>query len=225
MKQNSKKKKSQKIESKEYFEIKGIIFLAIGLLSFVGIYTNLAGFFSTILQVVSSFLVGMGTFVIPFYIVYLSFKYLQGRGYLKVGKKFKGITLLVVVLIMICGTIYIQSCTNTSDFLGNLSALVKSAANNEEFAIHGGVLAYFITFILYKFIGGIGSYIVYSTLIIISGMLIFDISILEVLNLAKAKKSASKDNKKRRKTAIENNNNKIKNKNHFINIVSKDDED
>ena len=225
MKQNSKKKKSQKIESKEYFEIKGIIFLAIGLLSFVGIYTNLAGFFSTILQVVSSFLVGMGTFVIPFYIVYLSFKYLQGRGYLKVGKKFKGITLLVVVLIMICGTIYIQSCTNTSDFLGNLSALVKSAANNEEFAIHGGVLAYFITFILYKFIGGIGSYIVYSTLIIISGMLIFDISILEVLNLAKAKKSASKDNKKRRKTAIENNNNKIKNKDHFINVVSKDDED
>ena len=225
MKQNSKKKKSQKIESKEYFEIKGIIFLAIGLLSFVGIYTNLAGFFSTILQVVSSFLVGMGTFVIPFYIVYLSFKYLQGRGYLKVGKRFKGITLLVVVLIMICGTIYIQSCTNTSDFLGNLSALVKSAANNEEFAIHGGVLAYFITFILYKFIGGIGSYIVYSTLIIISGMLIFDISILEVLNLAKAKKSASKDNKKRRKTAIENNNNKIKNKDHFINVVSKDDED
>lgn len=227
MKQNSKKKKSQKVEAKEYFEIKGIIFLAIGLLSFVGIYTDFAGFFSTALQVVSSFLVGMGAFVIPLYIVYLSYKYLQGRGYIKIGKKFKGITLLVIVLIMMCGTIFIQGCTNASDFGGNLSTLVKSAVHNEAFSVHGGIIVYFVTFLLYKFLGGVGSYIIYCTLLIISGMLIFDISLLEVFSSAKDKRSTERVNKKKkRKSNIpETDEAAPKGKDHFINVVSKDDED
>lgn len=215
MEKKAKKKPSKK-QGKENFEIKGIIFMAIGLLCLVGIYTDFAGFLSKMLQKVSSLCIGLGLYFIPIYVLYLSYKYLKGRGKIDFHKKFYGVTLFIGVIILLFGTIYIQTCSEPISFSGNLNKLIKLSLGNKNFQIHGGVIAYFITYFLYKFIGGIGSYILYCALAVIAAVITFDISVIDLFLNIKNK------NPKEKKPKEKINNKKVKED--FINIVSKNEE-
>lgn len=195
--------------------------MAVGLLSFVGIYTDFAGFLSNILQKGGTLLLGLGQYVIPIYIIYLAFKYLQGRGQITLNSKFFGITLFVGVIILFFGTIYLQNSNNGSDFNSYINNLVQKSLGYSDSTIHGGVIAFLVTYLLYISIGGVGSYILYSTLVIISVTTVFDISIIEVYSsLKQREKKVKKVSNRKSKKDDEG-----KAKSAFINIVDKDDED
>ena len=165
-------------------EIKGIIFIAIGFLSFVAIYTNLAGLLSTFSQRICFFVLGVGAYAIPFYLLYLGFSYLKNNGKVDIDKRLGGVTLLVLTFILLVGTVYIQTSENPDSFGKNLKTIVSLIGDGKG-GFNGGVVVYFVTFTLYKLIGAIGSYIVYAALAIISFMIIFKLSVLEVGNKAK----------------------------------------
>ncbi|WP_347562780.1 DNA translocase FtsK 4TM domain-containing protein, partial [Clostridium sp. HBUAS56017] len=182
---NSKKStKSSKESSK--MEIKGIIFVAIGLLTSIAIYTDLAGFLSSFAQRVCHLVIGIGSYMLPIYLLYLGYTYFKERGNITLGKRFYGVTLFIVVIIFISGTIYIQSVEDPDNFGGNLVTIFNLVAEGER-ALNGGLIGYIITFPLYKFIGAVGSYILYIALLIIASILAFDFSVVKAGEVAKNK--------------------------------------
>ena len=228
MKGSSKKKKGKKVEVKDNFEIKGIVLIGVGLLCFIGIYTDIAGFLSNVLQKIGNLLLGFGAYLLPIYIIYLSIMYLIGRGTIKLNKKFYGVTLFLGVIILFLGTLYLQNGPDPDNFNVNFSNIIDSSINNKGIILHGGLISFFITYFLYKFIGGIGSYILYSCIIIISAIITFEISIMELfsssITSSKEKKSKKMKNKsKNNNEEYKSNNNNTKSS--FINIVDKDNED
>lgn len=181
-------------------EIKGIIFIAIGFLSLVAIYTNLAGLLSAFSQRICFFVLGVGAYAIPFYLLYLGFSYLKNNGKVDIDKRLGGVTLLVLTFILLVGTIYIQTSENPDSFGRNLKTIVSLIGDGKG-GFNGGVVVYFVTFTLYKLIGAIGSYIVYAALAIISFMIIFKLSVLDVGNKAKDMKKNIKFKNKSEKQA------------------------
>ena len=191
-------KKEEKIINNT--EIKGIIFIAIGFLSFVAIYTNLAGLLSTFSQRICFFVLGVGAYAIPFYLLYLGFSYLKNNGKVDIDKRLGGVTLLVLTFILLVGTIYIQTSESPDSFGKNLKTIVSLIGDGKG-GFNGGVVVYLVTFTLYKLIGAIGSYIVYAALAIISFMIIFKLSVLDVGNKAKDMKKNIKFKNNREKKA------------------------
>lgn len=193
-------KKEEKIINNT--EVKGIIFIAIGFLSFVAIYTNLAGLLSTFSQRICFFVLGVGAYAIPFYLLYLGFSYLKNNGKVDIDKRLGGVTLLVLTFILLVGTIYIQTSESPDSFGKNLKTIVSLIGDGKG-GFNGGVVVYFVTFTLYKLIGAIGSYIVYAALAIISFMIIFKLSVLDVGNKAKdMKKNIKIKNNKEKKAKV-----------------------
>ncbi|MCI7442439.1 MAG: DNA translocase FtsK [Clostridium sp.] len=182
MSDNKEEKKKEKLINNT--EIKGIIFIAIGFLSFVAIYTNLAGLLSVFAQRIFFFVLGVGAYAIPIYLLYLGFSYLKNNGTVDIDKRLGGVTLLVLTFILLVGTIYIQTSENPDSFGKNLKTIVSLIGDGKG-GFNGGVVVYLVTFTLYKLIGAIGSYIVYIALAIISFMIIFKLSVLDVGNKAK----------------------------------------
>lgn len=206
---NNKKNKSiskyTKIseEINENFEIKGIVSIAVGILLAVGIYTDLAGFLSNFSQFVVHLLLGISGYLLPVYVLYLSYKYLNGKGKFNLSKKFYGVTGIIILVILALGTIYIQASPEPLDFRENLSNLSKNVSSG-VITVNGGVISYVISYIFYKLIGGVGSYILYVALGIISSILTFNISVLKIGEDVKNKGEKFKKGKIRSKVPKEN---------------------
>ena len=218
MNTRSKKKKTQKKQETNNFEIKGVIFIAIAILSFVAIYTDYAGFLSNVAQKLFYILLGIGAFFLPIYLLFLGFKYFAGRGKIILSKRFYGITIFSVVIILLLGTVFMQSQRDPSAFGDNFSVIVDNAFKNEV-GVNGGVIAYLITFLLYKFLGGIGSYVLYSSLVVISIIITFDISLVDLIGNAKSK---NKQTKKLKNKELPD---ETKEKEKFLQVIPKAEEE
>ncbi|MCR4944681.1 MAG: DNA translocase FtsK [Clostridium sp.] len=162
------------------------MFISAGILSSIAIYTNLAGFLSSFFQKLGHLLIGTGISLLPLFLLYLGYSYLKGRGKFDLGKGFFGVALLCSMLVLIFGTIYIQSCEYPDSFSGNFFAIVNDAAD-EANTLNGGIIGYMISYPLYKLVGFIGSYIIYVAALIISAILSFNFSVFRLSEIAKIK--------------------------------------
>lgn len=197
-KKSIKKNETIKNDIKDV-EIKGIIFIAAGILTSIAIYTNLAGFLSSFAQRISHLLIGTGTFLLPLFLLYLGYSYFKGRGNFDLGKGFIGITILYLIMILICSTLYIQACDDPELFGENFFTLINNVADGKT-SLNGGIIGYIISFPLYKLIGFVGSYILYITALIISGILSFNFSVFKLSEMAKVKGMEYKNKEKKRKS-------------------------
>lgn len=219
----SKAKKSKtKDNDKINPDIVGIIYMATGLILAVAIYTSFAGVLSKLAQNVSYALIGIGSYTLPIYLLYFGFQYIKTRGTISLkDKKVIGISLFVIIIMLTCGTINIQTLYNPNNFMEN----IKSIAINESRVIHGGMFSYLICYPLYKFVGSIGSYILFFALSLIAVIFIFDITLYDLGLTVASKSEQIKNNRKQkliRKEPLDNS--KKKRESNFINIVDKDEE-
>ena len=73
-------------------DIAGIIYMASGFVLGIAIYTDFAGALSVIAQKLSYGLIGIGSYVLPLYLIYFGFEYIKTRGNISLKtKKFIGI--------------------------------------------------------------------------------------------------------------------------------------
>lgn len=210
---NSKKK-----EETINVDIAGIIYIASGIILGIAIYTSLAGVLSSLAQKLSYALIGIGAYTLPLYLIYFGFQYIKTRGNIKLNKNFFGVSLLVIVIMLTCGTINIQTLDNPNEFFENLKLIIS----NDNGIIHGGIISYFVCYPLYKFIGSLGSYILLFTFSIIAIILIFDITLYDLgIKVANQGEKLKKNRKVKEKER--NKNKEIKESNSFINIVDKEE--
>ena len=101
--------KSKKDENTINPDIVGIVYIATGIILGIAIYTSLAGILSSLAQRISYVVIGIGANALPIYLIYFGFQYIKTRGNIKFNKRFFGMTILVVVIMLTFGTINIQS--------------------------------------------------------------------------------------------------------------------
>lgn len=175
-KKNTKKrtKKKKTLDN----DIKSIVYIVIGLLLTIAIYTNLAGVLSHISRKYIYNLVGLGAFVLPLYLIYFGVNMIISKGEIVYSRRLFGITLIVITLIFLSATIKVQSL-NQETFKSSLKLIMGES----DLTLHGGFLGHLIAFPLSKFIGYIGSYILYSSLLFIGITQVFDITIYSIVKL------------------------------------------
>ena len=153
-------------------DIKSIMYIVIGLVLTIAIYTNLAGILSYISRKYIYNFIGVGAFILPLYLVYWGINMIISNGNISFSRKLFGVNLVAITLILFASTIKIQSL---SEFSFKLSLINIMKENN--LSIHGGFIGHVISYPLAKLIGYIGCYIVYISLIFIGIMQIFNITI------------------------------------------------
>lgn len=173
-KKNPAKKRQQ--DSAVNPDIIGIIYIATGLILGIAIYTNLAGALSSLAQKISCAVIGVGEYALPVYLIYFGFQYIKSRGNIELNKNFFGMTMFIIVIMLICGTLNIQGSEEPSNFIDNFKAIIY---DKSEF-VHGGITSYLVCYPLYKLIGFLGTYIVLFSFSVISIILIFDITLYDL---------------------------------------------
>ena len=217
-KSKSSTAKGKKDESAVNPDIVGIAYIATGIILGIAIYSSLAGILSSLAQRVSCAVMGVGANALPIYLMYFGFQYIKTRGNIKFNKNFIGITILVIVVMLTFGTINIQSLDLESDFFENIKLIISDNTKT----MHGGIIAYFICYPVYKAIGAIGTYIILLAFSIIAIIFIFDITLYDLGLKAYNKGEKIRENRNRKIKEREVTQEKQKREN-FINIVEKDE--
>jgi S-DNA-T family DNA segregation ATPase FtsK/SpoIIIE len=216
-KSKSNATKGKKDEKTVNPDIVGIAYIATGIILGIAIYSSLAGILSALAQRISYAVIGIGANVLPIYLIYFGFQYIKTRGDIKFNKTFIGVTILVAVVMLVFGTINIQSLDIESDFFENIKLLISD--NND---MHGGIISYLICYPLYKAIGALGTYIILLAFSIIAIILVFDITLYDLGLKAYNKGEKIRENRNKKLMEREEIQEKQKREN-FINIVEKDD--
>ncbi|MDO5516217.1 MAG: DNA translocase FtsK 4TM domain-containing protein [Clostridium sp.] len=223
-KKNPAKKKQQ--DSAVSPDIIGIIYIATGLILGIAIYTNLAGALSSLAQKISCAVIGVGEYALPVYLIYFGFQYIKSRGRIELDRNFFGMTMFIIVIMLICGTLNIQGSDEPSNFINNFKAIIY---DKSEF-VHGGIISYLVCYPLYKLIGFLGTYIVLFSFSVISIILIFDITLydlgLKAYNTTEKMKNNRRQRLRERDRERESQGiSKGRKDTNFINIVEDEDTD
>ncbi|WP_244833148.1 DNA translocase FtsK [Clostridium sp. BJN0001] len=191
----AEKKKSNKTNP----DISGIIYMCVGIILSIAVYTSFAGVLSTLSQKLLFALLGVGAFALPLYLIYFGWQYIKTKGNILINKKFYGITLLIIVIMAAFATIDIQIAKNSKEefqFFSHFLMLIKGETGN----LAGGIALYIICYPLIRLIGVVGMYIVIFTLSLISLLLIFDITLYDLSIKFESKgRSLKEKNIKRKK--------------------------
>lgn len=217
-KSKSDARKGKKDESTVNPDIVGIAYIATGIILGIAIYSSLAGILSALAQRVSYAVIGVGANALPIYLIYFGFQYIKTRGDIKVSKTFIGVTILVAVVMLVFGTINIQSLDIESDFFENIKLIITDNTKT----MHGGIISYIICYPLYRVVGALGTYIILLAFSIIALILVFDITLYDLGLKAYNKGEKIRENRNKKLREREEIQEKQKREN-FINIVEKDE--
>lgn len=176
-------------------EIIGVIFITLGILIGISLYSKSNAILFSFLRKVIISLVGVGAFFVPFIIIFLGTLYIANKKLSKLNTRFYGLVLLAVISVL-----FIQIITIEDFYNGILIDALKNIINSNE-VMHGGILFLLIDIPLYKLLGAAGSIIVFISLLIIAFMMIFKFSLYD-FSLA-IKNLITTDSPKRKKVIEE----------------------
>ena len=161
-------------------DIKAIIYISVGILLAVAIYTSWAGALSVFAKKIIYNLIGVGTFILPGFLIYFGIDCIKSRGSIRFSRRIVGSSLVVLMTIFLCGTIELNLMGELDGFGDSLVRIMLSKGE-----IHGGLLGHLISYPLSKMIGFIGSYLLYIALACIGTILFFDITLYDIITYFK----------------------------------------
>lgn len=214
-KNSSKKdtsKKNNKNNKKENGDIKGVIYIALGILLAIAIYTSWAGALSTLSREVIYKVIGVSAFILPMYLIYFGYCTIVSKGDIKITRRVFGLTLIIISITLGCATGSINILEAKEGFSETWRLIIKTQG------VHGGFIGHIITYPLSLLIGFIGSYILYLAVISIGIILMSDITLYDIVLMFKSK--FNRDNKVKEKKVKDNN---IKDKSPLIEVAPKED--
>lgn len=201
-KKNSQKNSNSRKQSKEnHFkfnnDIKGIIFITIGILMILSIFvTNASGLVGQTVKRILISLMGIGSYFFPVLLIFVGISFIIKNGKINFNKRFYGIFLFLINSLLFIQMLYIDEYYKNENILYGIRKLYS-----EDKIIHGGIISYLFDIPLYKLFGNIGSYIIFIAIYIIVFILISQISLMDLINNFKiinnkklAKTESSKEN-------------------------------
>jgi S-DNA-T family DNA segregation ATPase FtsK/SpoIIIE len=211
-------------------EIFGIILITMGILILFSIFSTIFSSSNTISGTIGGAInhvlfgvLGVGAYLLPFFIIFAGICYIVKKGKINFSKKFYGIILFIINTLL-----FIQMLTLNKYYVKDEFLLGINKIYNAESAIHGGIISYSIDVPMHTLFGDVSSYIIFTSIYFICLILILNISLLDTFYSIKkkfivirtARKSYSDelciDNNDTKKESIISN----KGKNEFIKDIS-----
>lgn len=195
-KKTQKEKKNPEIKY-ENKDIKGIIYILIGILLAIAIYTSLAGALSIVSRKVIYKLIGISAYALPLYLIYFGYTIIFSKKDILVSRRIFGITLIIITMTLIASTASVNLLEEGSGFKNAWDII------SEKNGVHGGFIGHLISYPISKLLGFIGSYILYLAIWIIGSLIMFDITVNDITMYFKEKRKLKKVNNKTSKIGKE----------------------
>ena len=190
----AKKKQKRREESSGFkypIEIKGIIFIVISIIGFLGFKANILG---TIIKGFSMFLMGSFDFVVLSFMLIDGFYMLIKRENPKYfSSRMIGIYIFLIGLLSLAHLNYLDIDSTFFNTMKNTIDEVIKCINTKVSFSGGGVLGAFFISIFYYLLGKMGSIIVISVLMLIGVILVADLSIGDTISNICSKFKRKKD--------------------------------
>jgi DNA segregation ATPase FtsK/SpoIIIE, S-DNA-T family len=172
----AKRNKKKQFDKNHSNDIQGIILITIGIIMILSIFNSSSGILVSFIQRLIFAFFGIGTFILPLFIIFIGICLIIKKGQITFNKKFYGIILFILNTMLLVQMINMPLYYETNNFMGGISQLY-----NYNDIFHGGILSYIIDVPLYTLLGSITCYIVFTATYIISAILIFNISLYDLI--------------------------------------------
>lgn len=200
------KKKQKKKENNSGFkypiEIKGIVFIVIAIIGFLGFKANILG---TIIKGFAMFLMGSFDFIVLLIMLISGFYMLVKRENPKYfSSRMIGIYIFLVGLLSLAHLNYLDVNSTFFDTMKNTIDEVIKCINTKVSFAGGGVIGAFFISIFYYLLGKMGSIIVISVLMLIGVILVSDLSISDAISKIREKLKRKKESSNEEDDEYEN---------------------
>lgn len=200
------KKKQKKKENNSGFkypiEIKGIIFIVIAIIGFLGFKANILG---TIIKGFAMFLMGSFDFIVLLIMLISGFYMLVKRENPKYfSSRMIGIYIFLIGLLSLAHLNYLDTNSSFFDTMKSTIDEVIKCINTKVSFAGGGVIGAFFISIFYYLLGKMGSIIVISVLMLIGVILVSDLSISDAISKIREKLKRKKESSNEEDDEYEN---------------------
>ena len=176
-------RKAAKSKSNFNDDIVGIILITLGIFMLSSVFAEHSfGIVGRGIRQVLIGLVGLGTYVLPFFIIFIGVCFILKKGKISFNKKFYGLLLLFINLLLTIQMINLGKYYNPGDIASGMKLLFNSNS-----IMHGGILSYLMCIPLYNLFGSTGCYIIFLAIYFVSFILISQITLYDVLHMVKGK--------------------------------------
>jgi S-DNA-T family DNA segregation ATPase FtsK/SpoIIIE len=164
-------------------EIKGIILITLGIFILISVFSSSSsGILGKFIKKVLIAISGIGAFVFPLIFIFIGICYILRKNKLNFSKKFYGIILFIINSLLLLQMIQMSKYYVDGNVKSGIMKLYDSGSY-----LHGGIISFLIDIPLYKLLGNSGSYVLFTAIYFISFVLIFKITIYDILFFFKSK--------------------------------------
>lgn len=162
-------------------DIKGLIYITIGILSLFSVFSSsTSGLVGRLTKKVLTALLGFGAFIFPFLIIFIGLCYIIKKGKISFSKKFYGIVLLIVNSLLLVQMMFMDVYYEAEDIRQAIELIYSSSS-----ILHGGIISLVIDVPLFKLFGAVGCYIIFTALYITAFIIIWNISLYDIFVILK----------------------------------------
>lgn len=197
------KKNTDEKHSVLYADITGVLLIALGFFILLSIISpNTTGILGIGMQKLVFVLAGIGSLVVPFYLVFLGICYIKVKGKFHANLRFYGIILFILNTMILIQNIVWEKYYSSQGIIKGFNNLI-----NSDNIFHGGLIAYILNQPIRNLFGEVGSYLIYFAIYIVSLIMIVQITIGVSINLLLSKFSIKNNNevKPTKRINIDNN--------------------
>jgi DNA segregation ATPase FtsK/SpoIIIE, S-DNA-T family len=179
----AKKNTKSNTKSNINYDILGLFYITIGILAVFSVFSaKTSGIVGRVTKHFLLGVLGIGAYLFPFFVVFIGFVLIIKKGNISFNKKFYGILLLLVDTLLFIQMLNMKLYYDPENVMQGISKLY-----NSDTFMHGGVVSYIIDVPLIKLFGFIGSYIIFMALYIVSFIIIWKISLYDIITKIKSK--------------------------------------
>ena len=162
-------------------DIKGILLITIGIFMLSSVFAERSfGLVGRGLRKFFVGLIGLGTYILPFFIIFIGICLILKKGKLSFNKKFYGLLLLLINTLLTIQMLNLEKYYLPGDIVSSITLIYNSNS-----ILHGGIVTHLISIPLYKLFGVTGCYIIYSATYLVSFILISQITLYDVMSKVK----------------------------------------
>jgi S-DNA-T family DNA segregation ATPase FtsK/SpoIIIE len=178
----ARRKTKKQVSSGHKNDIIGIIQITIGIIMVFSIFNSSSGILISIIKRIIFSLFGIGTYIVPFLLFFIGFCYIARSGTITFNKKFYGIMMFIINTLLFVHMVNMPLFYEEGNVMNGVVKIFNYAG-----VFHGGIISHIIDVPLYRLLGNVVCYIIFIATYIICFILVFDLTLYEVIGGLKPK--------------------------------------
>jgi S-DNA-T family DNA segregation ATPase FtsK/SpoIIIE len=159
-------------------EIKGILLFTVGVLMIISVFSpSSSGIVGRFIKKILIAVFGIGSYVLPFFIIFIGCCHIAKKNKINFNKKFYGILLFIINTLLFIQLIVMSDYYVEHNLISSIERLYQSNT-----VLHGGIISFLIDVPLFKLFGKTGCYVIFISIYIISFIIMSKVTIYDILH-------------------------------------------